>query len=157
MVVRRVALLAGLLALSPCGFGSAQVASTTADIAAYAGAERTDKLIAGAKNEGTVTVYTSTEVEDMAVLAAAFEKKYGVKVRVWRSSSENVVQRGVIEARGGRFDADVFETGGSAMESLHREKLLQEVKSPAFADLNPAALTAHGEWTGTRYNVFVSA
>jgi iron(III) transport system substrate-binding protein len=51
----------------------------------------------------------------------------------------------------------VFETGGSAMESLHREKLLQEVKSPAFADLNPAALTAHGDWTGTRYNVFVSA
>jgi iron(III) transport system substrate-binding protein len=43
------------------------------------------------------------------------------------------------------------------MESLHREKLLQEVKPPAFADLNPAALTAHGEWTGTRYNVFVSA
>ena len=31
------------------------------------------------------------------------------------------------------------------------------MKSPAFADLNPAALTAHGEWTGTRYNVFVSA
>jgi hypothetical protein len=35
LVVRRVAVLAGLLALSPCGFGSAQVASTTADIAAY--------------------------------------------------------------------------------------------------------------------------
>jgi iron(III) transport system substrate-binding protein len=157
LMVGRVAVLAGLLALSPCGFGSAQVASTTADIAAYAGAERTDKLIAGARKEGTVTVYTSTEVEDVAVLVAAFEKKYGVKVRVWRSSSENVVQRGVIEARGGRFDADVFETGGSAMESLHRERLLQEVKSPAFADLNPAALTAHGEWTGTRYNVFVSA
>jgi iron(III) transport system substrate-binding protein len=155
--VRRVAVLAGLLALSPCGFGSAQVASTTGGIAAYAGAGPTDKLIAGARNEGTVTVYTSSEVEDMAALVAAFEKKYGVKVRVWRSSSENVVQRGVIEARGGRFDADVFETGGSAMESLHREKLLQEVKSPAFADLNPAALRPHGEWTGTRYNVFVSA
>jgi hypothetical protein len=56
LVVRRVAVLAGLLTLSPCGFGSAQVASTTADIAAYAGAGRTDKLIAGARNEGTVTV-----------------------------------------------------------------------------------------------------
>ena len=151
------AVLAFLLALLPCVFASAQVTSTVADMAAYAGPDRSDKLIAGAKREGTVTVYTSANVEDMAVLTAAFEKKYGVKVRVWRSSSENVVQRGVIEARGGRFDADVFETGGSAMESLHREKLLQEVKSPAFADLNPAALTAHGEWTGTRYNVFVSA
>jgi iron(III) transport system substrate-binding protein len=159
IAVRQVFVLAGLLALSPCGLALAQGASTTADIAAYAGpsSDRTDRLIAGAKKEGSVTVYTSANVEDMAVLAAAFEKKYGVKVRVWRGSSENVVQRGVTEARGGRYDADVLETGGAAMESLHREKLLQEVKSPAFGDLNPAALTAHGEWTGTRYNVFVAA
>jgi len=157
ITVRRVLVLAGLLALAPCGLASAQSASTVADIAAYAGPDRTDKLIAGAKKEGSVTVYTSANVEDMAVLSAVFEKKYGVKLRVWRGSSENVVQRGVTEARGGRYDADVFETGGAAMESLHREKLLQEVKSPAFADLNPAALTAHGEWTGTRYNVFVAA
>jgi iron(III) transport system substrate-binding protein len=156
--VRRILVLAGLFGLTPCGFASAQVgASTTADIAAYVGPDRTGKLTAGAKNEKSVTVYTSANVEDMAVVAAAFEKKYGVKVRVWRGSSENIVQRGVTEARGGRFDADVFETGGSAMESLHREKLLQAVKSPAFAELNPAALTTHGDWTGTRYNVFVAA
>src|SRR5579862_915107 len=43
------------------------------------------------------------------------------------------------------------------MESLHREKLLQQMKPPPDADLNPAALTRHGEWTGTRYNVFVAA
>jgi iron(III) transport system substrate-binding protein len=149
--------LAGLLAL-PCEFASAQGgASATADLAAYAGPDRTEKLISGAKKEGTVTVYTSANVDDMAVVTAAFEKKYGVKVRVWRGSSENVVQRGVTEARGGRYDADVFETGGAAMESLHREKLLQEVKSPSQADLDPAARTAHGEWTGTRYNIFVAA
>jgi iron(III) transport system substrate-binding protein len=62
-----------------------------------------------------------------------------------------------VEARGNRFDADVFETGGAAMESLHREKLLQEIKSPVLADLDPMALRPHREWTGTRYNVFVGA
>jgi iron(III) transport system substrate-binding protein len=62
-----------------------------------------------------------------------------------------------VEARGARFDADVFETGGAAMESLHRERLLQEIKSPVLADLDPMALRPHGEWTGTRYNVFVVA
>jgi iron(III) transport system substrate-binding protein len=156
--VRRVFALAGLLALWPCGFVLAQVgASTTADIAAYAGPDRAEKLIAGAKKEGTVTLYTSANVDDMAVVAAAFEKKYGVKVRIWRGSSENVVQRSVTEARGGRYDADVFETGGAAMESMHREKLLQKVKLPSQGDLDPAALTAHGEWTGTRYNIFVAA
>lgn len=136
----------------------AQVAaSTSAGPASYVGADRTEKLVVGARKAGTVTVYTSANLEDMTVLSDAFEKKYGVKVRVWRASSEQVVQRGVTEARGGRFDADVFETGGAAMESLHREKLLQAVKSPAQADLNPAALTPHGEWTGTRFNVFVAA
>ncbi len=149
--------LAGFVVL-PCGFASAQGgASVTAELATYGGPDRTQKLISGAKKEGTVTVYTSANFEDMAVVTAAFEKKYGVKVRVWRGSSENVVQRSVTEARGGRFDADVFETGGAAMESLHREKLLQEVKSPVLADLDPAALTSHGEWAGTRYNVFVAA
>ncbi len=150
--------LTTLLAALPCWSAFAQVAaSTSAEVASYVGPDRTAKLIAGAKKAGTVTVYTSANLEDMTVLGDAFEKKYGVKVRVWRASSEQVVQRGVTEARGGRFDADVFETGGAAMESLHREKLLQEVKSPALGGLNPAALTAHGEWTGTRFNVFVAA
>jgi iron(III) transport system substrate-binding protein len=158
MEARWVIALAGTLALSPCGLASAQGgASSVADIAAYTSPDRAEKLIAGAKKEGTVTVYTSANVDDMAVVTAAFEKKYGVKVRVWRGSSETLVQRSVTEARGGRYDADVFETGGAAMESLHREKLLQAVKSPDLADLDPAALTAHGEWTGTRYNIFVAA
>ena len=157
-VKRLLIALTSLLALWPCWSAFAQVAvSTSAEVASYVGADRTEKLIAGARKAGTVTVYTSANLEDMAVLTSVFEKKYGVKVRVWRASSEQVVQRGVTEARGGRFDADVFETGGAAMESLHREKLLQEVKSPALGDLNPAALTAHGEWTGTRFNVFVAA
>jgi iron(III) transport system substrate-binding protein len=155
---KRALALAGVVALGACGIVHAQVVvSTTAEMAAYAGADRTDKLIAGAKKEGVVTLYTSANVDDMGVVTAAFEKKYGVKVRVWRGSSENLVQRSVVEARGARFDADVFETGGAAMESLHREKLLQEIKSPVLADLDPMALRPHGEWTGTRYNVFVVA
>jgi len=158
VLVKWLFALIGLLAALPSRPAVAQTpASTSAEAASYAGADRTEWLIAGARKAGTVTVYTSANLEDMTVLGDAFEKKYGVKVRVWRASSEQVVQRGVTEARGGRFDADVFETGGAAMESLHRERLLQEVKSPALDGLNPAALTAHREWTGTRFNVFVAA
>ncbi|HLK82407.1 MAG TPA: extracellular solute-binding protein [Xanthobacteraceae bacterium] len=155
--IKRLLALASLLAALPCPAFAQAAALTGAEAASYAEPGRTEKLVAGAKKAGVVTVYTSANLEDMATLADAFEKKYGVKVRVWRASSEQVVQRGVAEARGGRFDADVFETGGAAMESLHREKLLQAVKSPALDDLNPAALTSHGEWTGTRFNVFVAA
>jgi iron(III) transport system substrate-binding protein len=155
---RRALAFASIFALGVCGSAAAQsVVSTTAEMATYAGADRTDRLVAGATKEGVVTLYTSANLDDMAVVTAAFEKKYAVKVRVWRGSSETLVQRSVVEARASRFDADVFETGGAAMESLHRERLLQEIKSPVFADLDPMALRPHREWTGTRYNVFVGA
>ncbi len=91
------------------------------------------------------------------MIAAAFEKKYGVKVRLWRGSSENIVQRAVVEARGGRFDADVIETGGLAMEAMQRERLFLEVKTPALAELVPAAIPPHREWIGTRFNIFAAA
>ena len=101
-----------------------------ADIATYQGADRTQKLLEGAKKEGTLTIYTSATVDDMTALTTAFEKKYGIKPQVWRASSENIIQRASTEARGGRFDVDVFETDGVAMEAIHREKLLQVVKTP---------------------------
>jgi iron(III) transport system substrate-binding protein len=128
-----------------------------ADIATYQGADRTQRLIDGAKKEGTFTIYTSATVDDMAALTAAFQKKYGIKPQVWRASSENIIQRAATEARGGRFDVDVFETDGVAMEAMHREKLLQAVRSPYLGDLIPAAIPAHGEWVGDRVQIFTAA
>jgi iron(III) transport system substrate-binding protein len=128
-----------------------------ADIATYQGADRTQRLIDGAKKERTFTIYTSATVDDMAALTAAFEKKYGIKPQVWRASSENIIQRASTEARGGRFDVDVFETDGVAMEAMHREKLLQVVKAPVLSDLIPAAIPPHGEWIGDRVQIFTAA
>src|SRR5262249_58024121 len=82
-----------------------------ADLAAYAGADRMEKLVAGAKKEGSVAVYSSAATDDMAALTAAFEKEYGVKVRLWRASSGNIVQRAVVEGRGAPFDAGVVGAG----------------------------------------------
>ena len=144
--------LAGLLVASALA-----QAATLADLAFYSGPDRTERLIAGAKREGTVSIYTSLTVDDMKVLGGAFEKKYGIKLQLWRSSSEDIVQRAVTEARGGRFEVDAIETSAAEMEQLHREQLLQEVKSPALADLNPAALLPHREWVGDRLNLITAA
>ena len=135
---------------------AAQITHPTAE-ASYAGADRMAKLVAGAKKEGSVAVYSSAAMDDMAAIIAAFEKKYGVKVRLWRGSSENIVQRAVTEARGGRFEADVIETGALAMESMRRERLFQEIKTPALSELLAAAIPPHREWVGTRFNIFVAA
>jgi iron(III) transport system substrate-binding protein len=143
------------LAASPA---SAQTSgSTLADIANYSGPNRAARLVEGAKKEGAVNVYTSETIEDLAALSTAFQGKYGIKLNAWRGSAENILQRAIVEARGGRFDVDAAETGATVMESLYREQLLQAVTSPAFADLMPAAIRPHHEWIGTRYNVFVAA
>ena len=145
-------------ALLRCLSADAQgVNSELAAIAGYSGADRSDRILAGAKKEGVVSVYTSETVDDLAALTAAFQNKYGVRLNVWRGSAENILQRTVVEARGGRFDVDAIETGATTMESLQREQLLQPVNVPAFADLKPEAIRPHHEWTGTRYNVFVAA
>ena len=148
-------LFAGTLAAPPAAAQSAP--STLAEIATYSGPERTARLIAGAKKEGEVDVYTSETVDDEAALSEVFQKKYGLRLKLWRGSANDILQRTVLEARGGRFAVDAIETGAITMESLQREQLLQRITSPAFADLKPEAIRLHHEWIGTRYNVFVAA
>jgi iron(III) transport system substrate-binding protein len=148
--------LALLAAWALIASAAAQIARPIAEDS-YAGADRMAKLVAGAKKEGSVAVYTSAAMDDMGAIVAAFEKKYGVKVRLWRGSSENIVQRAVTEARGGRFEADVMETGALAMESMRRERLFQEIKTPALSELLGAAIPPHREWIGTRANIFAAA
>jgi iron(III) transport system substrate-binding protein len=130
-------------------------ASIAAAQVQYEGADREKVLAEGAKKEGEVMLYTSLVPEDLTALAAAFEKKYGVKLKTWRANSEKVLQRAVTEARAGRNDVDIVETNGPQLESLYREKGLQPLRSPHLKDLMPQALQAHGQWVGTRINMFV--
>src|ERR1700686_574211 len=118
-------------------------------------ADRESFLSQGAKKEGEVVVYPPLISEDLAALSAAFEKKYGVKVKGWRAGSEDVLQRAVTEARAKRRDVDVIETNGPELESLYREKVLQPFSSPHLKELMPQALRPHGQWVGTRINMFV--
>jgi iron(III) transport system substrate-binding protein len=160
MMKRRNALLAAaLLAAGMALPAMAQVKAnaTPADVADYAGADRQQKLVEGAKKEGELNIYTSAQSDDMGALVSAFEKKYGIKVNVWRSSSEKVLQRAVTEARANKHTMDVAETNGPELEAMSREKILVAVKSPYLADLIAPAIRPHGEWVGTRLNVFVQA
>jgi iron(III) transport system substrate-binding protein len=122
----------------------------------FAGAQAQD-IVAGAKKEGELTLYTSAQGDDIGAVVKAFEAKYGIKVNMWRAGSEKVLQRAVTEARSGRHTVDIVETNGPEMEALSREKVLQAVKSSHHANLIPAALRPHGQWVGTRLNVFALA
>ena len=147
-------LLTGLLAGACAGAAALALAQHPAT---YDGADREAKLLAGAKKEGELVMYTSGQADDFNVLAKAFEQNYGVKVTMWRAGSEKVLQRALTEARGGRYSVDVCETNGPELEMLQREGLAQAVKSPHLADIVPAAKQPHGEWVGTRLNVYALA
>ena len=143
-----------LLLLAPCAL--AQL-SGVAEIANYQGADREQRLIEGAKREKELTFYSSIPPDDISALVSAFDKKYGVKVKVWRADSEGFLQRILGEARARRFEVDVMAGSSSALEPLYRENLLQEVKSPKLAGIIPQAIAPHRQWVAVYLSTFVQA
>src|SRR5882762_416901 len=128
------------------------------EIYLYRGADREKRILEGARKEREVAVYTSLNLKDSVPIVEVFEKKYGgVKVQLWRSSSEKVLQRAAAEARAGRFTCDILETNGPEMEAMHREELLEEFFSPHFKDLPPAAFPRHRHYVADRFNFFTIA
>jgi iron(III) transport system substrate-binding protein len=123
----------------------------------YQGADRELRLSEKAKQEGTISLYTSMQLTDSGPLTQAFEKKYGIKVTLWRSSGENIVQRALTEARAGRHGVDVFETDGAQMEILYREKQLAAFYSPSFKDIPAEIIPVHKHYAPTRLSLYVLA
>jgi iron(III) transport system substrate-binding protein len=157
---RRQLIQAGAATLGAASWGPLMAqpsAATTAALAALTGAERLKRLSEGAKKEGVVSIYTSMPQDDMAALTTAFEAKYGVKAKVWRSGSEKILQRGLLESKANRFEVDVFETNSPEMEVLSREKVLIAANSPHLNELIPQAIPSHKEWIATRLNIFTCA
>jgi iron(III) transport system substrate-binding protein len=147
---------AALACLAFC-VAHAQSAGKNDEIFRYQGADRDAKLVEAAKKEGSVVLYTSLAPTESKPLGDAFEKKYGIKVDLWRALSDKVVQRTVTEAQARKNAVDVVETNGPEMEMIAREKLLAEFHSPYIADLPAAAIPSHRTWFPDRLNFFVVA
>src|SRR5262245_27625037 len=127
----------------------------TSAIYLYTGADREQRLISKAREEGTLTLYTSIATTESGPLTQAFEAKYGVKVQLWRALSENVVQRALTETRAGRRSMDVVETNAPEVEALAREGVVGQFNSPYVADLPPWAIPPHRRWFADRANLWV--
>ena len=154
---RRLAGLALILAAAQALLAPGAGAQTLQQLAMSTDEGRHQRLVEGAKKEGSLLFYTTTPVEYATLLIEPFEKKYGVKVNVWRARSELILQRVVNEARAGKVVADVIASIAPPMEALYRENLLQEVASPRHKELIPSAVPAHRAWASTLQYVFVQA
>jgi iron(III) transport system substrate-binding protein len=147
---RLLVFLAALLAAAPA-------VAQDASLLAYEGADRVQKSLPLALKEGALTLYTSFAEKDLPPLLGAFEKRYGIKVTVWRSASEKVLQRAVIETRAGRYDADAIHTSALEMEAMVREQVLQPVAPPKDVELLQGALRPHRGWIATYLSFWVQA
>lgn len=127
-------------------------------VANLKGPDRTAKLIAGAKKEGELMLYSSLTQEDQLRIGEDFKQRYGVTVKFWRGSQAHILQRVTTETRGGRFEFDVLETNSPQIEAIAREGLLQKMGSPFAGEvLIPETVPASGEYVPDRLNLLVYA
>lgn len=129
----------------------------SAEAPLYKDSDREERLQAGAKNEGKLTLYTSMPLDNAQKAASAFEKKYGVKVEIWRSKDDDLLTKAKGEAQAGKVNADVYETADFSLEILGREKLITPLWSPALKEYSTKEPASQSLWLPTRYNVFTLA
>ena len=146
-----------LAAVAAAGQAFAQPRAPDASLLQYGGPDRAQRVLEAAKKEGSITFYTTIAEKDLPIIVGPFEKKYGIKINIWRAGTDKVLQRTLSEAAARRYDVDAIHFGSPEMEALHREKILQPVASPHFKELIPGALPAHREWVATILSVWVQA
>lgn len=138
------------------GGGKSGLEAVYAELEGLEGEERTARLAELAAEEGgSVSLYTSTNVEESGPITDAFTDRYGIEVELYRASSSDVLQRLLEEADAGYRGADVVSLNGTEMQILDREGLLLPLRTPAKEDIVEVA--RYDTWAGLYLNVFVAA
>jgi iron(III) transport system substrate-binding protein len=140
--------IAGITFLS---VGTAQ----SADILTYSGSDRTAKLIAGAKKEGQLTLYTALTVNQaVRPLVAGFQKKYPfIKMEYWRGSSRKIAQKVNAERRADSLVVDVMEGSGLAMIMV-KAKAVAKFTTPASESVPKQFRDPNDQWVPSRFSYF---
>ena len=98
------------LALAACGSSTTNASSSTDSLANETGPKGDaawQKLVKDAKAEGEVVFYTSHGEDTMTKLATAFEKKYGIKVTIFRAPDNDLEPKLDAEEKTGNHVADI--------------------------------------------------
>ncbi|MEX2374154.1 MAG: extracellular solute-binding protein [Dehalococcoidia bacterium] len=109
-----------------------------------------DELIAAAKEEGVVRVYTSRAEDQVQSSVAEFEEKYGIDVELYRAGGAQVAQRLELEMRSGRPGADVVHLSDASFHVIAAERGDFVAYVPTEGERVPDALKdANDYWYGT--------
>jgi ABC-type Fe3+ transport system substrate-binding protein len=122
-----------------------------------AAAQSTDELVAKAKAEKEVVYYTELIVDQIVrPLAAAFERKYGIKVSYWRGDSQAAGLRLAMEHKAGRTQADVWSTA-SGIGALLDAGLIERFAIENAGALGQEFRDPGGYWVATNMIVIGAA
>lgn len=158
---RSIVLLALTVAavLAACGNpGQARQVETSdaiAELAHYTGADRQEMLEKGAREEGKLTIFSSTGDPAISEMVAAFEKKYpyiDVSVPCCVNSPADVTTRAVAEFQSGRSDIGVVETFVSGVNALRQGGMLTTFDTPNSEFQIESATDPDGYYVATRSN-----
>jgi len=122
-----------LVMTSSFSWGQTKKPRTLEELAAYAGADRHQILLEGAKTEGKIVWYTSLSGV-YRELVDAFKRKYpDIAVEVYRGGSTDLGPRLLNEAQAGRHVADALESTPGLLMLLRERGLLKAYTSPELA------------------------
>ncbi len=122
------------------------------EILTYQGPDRQKVLEDGARQEGTLVIYSGMIVNQLLrPLTEAFEKKYPfIKTHYWRGDSNQVEVKVYAEMKANALEADVVE--GSGMSgTIGGSKVVLPFYSPALASLPKEDVAPDHTWVATRY------
>jgi ABC-type Fe3+ transport system substrate-binding protein len=127
------------------------------ELGSLSGAERQKQLLSGARTEGKAVLYGNINAEQLEKLRVDFEKRYQVKLEVYRASGERIANRFLTEARGGQFLADVVGPSNEHLPTLMKAGLVGRYDSPERAFYPESLRDKQGYWTPYDYNIAVIA
>ena len=118
---------------------------------AWSQTDERSKLVEGAKKEGKLIWYTSTNITESKPLLDDFEKQYPfIKGEIFRASGEKTLNRIVTEARANHSEFDVVTI--SEVDALMSAKLLAPYHSPEAKSFIPEFKDPNGYWTAIYIN-----
>jgi len=138
--------------LAACG---ASLPAQAQSVLTYKGPDREQKILAGARKEGQVVLY-SAMIENQALrpLAQGFMKKYPfVKLTYWRADDGSLLAKIGAEVRSHHVVGDVLEGTGVAKPAID-ENLLQPFYTPTMGSYPKRYRDPTNMWAPTRISYF---
>jgi iron(III) transport system substrate-binding protein len=134
--------LVALAALVTAGCGNSKSSSihpAAAVTSSGSGSTAFDQIVASAKTEGTVTLYTPVQQTIVDGWTAGFAKAYpGIKLSVFRASAGEVIAKLTAEQKSGTKGADLVIFPAGALAAFDKKGALVPLASPHLKDADMA-------------------